>query len=236
MDDEIRSYYEDAFEAVNYSGAGGVFTRITHRLIEKTFSQDCYFPITLEVGAAHAEHLAYINHSFDNYILLDLENFDLDIEDISRKYCTKHGGRVSFLNDNAENISLATESVDRVVHTCFLHHLDKPETALTEIRRVLKQGGVYTAYLPCDRGLLYSIVQFLTTRRKAIKYIKDNDLSINYSYLRAKEHPNHYFALRSLIEEVFKDDSIHSSEFFCGFKSYNLNFFTVLNITIDKSK
>jgi SAM-dependent methyltransferase len=42
---------------------------------------------------------------------------------------------------NAEKIPLKNNSAETVLHTCVLEHLEKPETAVNEVHRILKKDG-----------------------------------------------------------------------------------------------
>jgi SAM-dependent methyltransferase len=61
----------------------------------------------------------------------------LDISEIAGKQV-----RNRFLCGSAENIPLAQESVDAIWSITFLEHSPQPEVALSEMVRVLKNGGI----------------------------------------------------------------------------------------------
>jgi ubiquinone/menaquinone biosynthesis C-methylase UbiE len=52
------------------------------------------------------------------------------------------GARVEFVRATAEALPFTDASVDLVLLSQVLHHLDDPRTALTQIARVLRAGGV----------------------------------------------------------------------------------------------
>jgi ubiquinone/menaquinone biosynthesis C-methylase UbiE len=233
MHPEIKKYYEEGMASSHNKGAGGAALKFTRWNLEKEFSNNTMFPVTLELGSSLGGHISSVNHKFNQYILLDIEDFELDLKALNANY-SREESQIRFLQANCEEIPLPDDSVDRVLHTCLLHHLEHPELCLSEIRRVLKSGGIYTGYLPCSHGLLYSFIQNITVKRRQRRILKDGNYSISADYLYAKEHPNHYVALRNLIFEVFRNDFIKVKHFPFHFSSYNLNFFTTFSIKIKK--
>ena len=232
MHPEIKKYYEESMETSHNQGAGGVALKIMRWYLEKDFPSSLDFPVTLELGSSLGGHLPSIKHKFNQYIMRDLEDFKLDLNELNVNYAYDENSEIKFLQANCENIPLPDNSVDRVLHTCLLHHLEQPERCLNEIRRVLKVDGIYTGYLPCSHGLLYSLIQNLTVKRTQRKLLRDGNYTISSDYLYAKEHPNHYIAIRSLIFEVFKNDIVKMKQFPFRVSSHNINFFTVYNIKL----
>jgi phosphatidylethanolamine/phosphatidyl-N-methylethanolamine N-methyltransferase len=137
-------------------------------------------------------------------------------------------GRLKFVIENAEKLTLNESSIDRAIYACVLHHLQNPELALRESRRVTNSGGMISIYLPCDPGLVYRIFRKTLTRKRA------RDLRIDYELMNVREHINHYYQLSKLIKEVFKDDSIRVRNFPFQFLSYDFNIFSIYHITVDK--
>ena len=216
MHPEIKKYYEESIASSHNKGVGGVALKIMRWKLEKDLPNNMMFPVTLELGSSLGGHLPSINHKFNQYIMLDIEDFKLDMNSLNANYAREKMSEIKFIQANCEKIPLPDNSVDRVLHTCLLHHLEKPERCLNEIRRVLKSDGIYTGYLPCSHGLLYSLIQNITVKRRQKKNLKDGNYTISADYLYAKEHPNHYIAIRSLIFEVFKNDIVKVKQFpFC---------------------
>ena len=60
---------------------------------------------------------------------------------MARQKCGR-GARVAFVRARAEALPLPDASVDLVLLSQVLHHLDDPRAALTQIARVLRAGGV----------------------------------------------------------------------------------------------
>jgi len=210
--------------------------KLVHRMLESPFPQAAYFPRCLEIGAAHGDHIRYVRHAFDEFIISDLENHDLNL-DALRNSCPALGGNriLSQAVADATSLPWAANTFDRVVHTCVLHHLSDPEQALREIRRVVRPGGVASIYIPCDPGLLYSMTQRMTTGRQISRILKEGGYSISSDYFRAIEHPNHFSALRALVKEVFRDDEIRTRNFPLFIDSANFNYFAIFQVRMNAS-
>ncbi len=86
---------------------------------------------------------------------------DLDVTgiDISKKAISqarKASSGVKFLEGNAYKIPFKDKSFDAVLMFDLLEHLEDPKRSLNEIRRVLKPGGVLSAFVPIE-GSIFSI-------------------------------------------------------------------------------
>ncbi len=83
---------------------------------------------------------------------------DLDVMgiDISKKAITKakkDSSGVKFLKGNAYKIPFKDKSFDAVLMFDLLEHLEDPKRSLNEIRRVLKPGGIFSAFVPIEGGI-----------------------------------------------------------------------------------
>jgi phosphatidylethanolamine/phosphatidyl-N-methylethanolamine N-methyltransferase len=116
----------------------------------------------LEVGSGNGEHLDFIKHGFDEYVMLDLRKTELNSNWNSDK-------RIATLEGNAESLPFKAGEFDRVISTCLLHHVQNPELVLNEIDRVLSQNGTATIFLSCDPGLAVRTLRKLTVARSAQK-------------------------------------------------------------------
>jgi ubiquinone/menaquinone biosynthesis C-methylase UbiE len=235
MHPEVKRYYDEEFDQVNNCGVAGKATQQFHRRLESSFNTQDFFASILELGSAHGEHLKFIKHGFDAYVMLDLVKHRVDKSKLSKSIQSKAGKRrFRFETGNAELLPFQDSQFERILHTCLLHHLDNPEAALREMRRVVKDQGIISIYLPCDPGFLYHTVQSLTTNLKIVKALRKGNYTISAGYLRALEHPNHYLSLKALIEHTFSKDIITKKSFLFPFESYNFNFYTIYQVKIFK--
>ncbi len=85
----------------------------------------------------------------------DLKITGCDKEYKHLDYFRQHfGGRVNVTYCDAHKLSFGDASFNAVLLLDVLEHLTKPEDALREIHRVLKQGGVFHLAVPCERSLM----------------------------------------------------------------------------------
>lgn len=235
--DEQERYYLESFNDVNYRGTVGFASRLAHRHLERGIAHDEHFSTVLELGAAHGAHLRYVRHGYDVFVLSDMVDRKLDLLDLKGTAPSGRGARrIEFQVQDAHMLELADRSVDRVLHTCLLHHLGDVDTALAEIRRVLRPGGIYTAYVPCDPGLSYRAVQRLTAGRAIKRVLRDGNYIMTPQYLRAREHPNHYEAIWATLRHTFRSDRISARHFPLPGPLWNLNFFSVATVVRGRSR
>ena len=66
-------YYEKYYESINVRG-GGIGSRAfkqLHEAMEKPYNKE-YFGRVLEIGAGTGEHLDFVKHEYDEYLLTDI--------------------------------------------------------------------------------------------------------------------------------------------------------------------
>lgn len=167
-----------------------------HKLMEKRHRSNTGLEI-LELGAGEMEHIPWVSSDFSSYTATDL-NFD------RLKSAPFHKNvKVSIKEQNAELLGFDDNSFDRIIATCLLAHLQKPEEALMEWRRVTRPGGKLTVYVPCEPGLA------LRTFRRLISARNARRLGFNgFELCIARDHINDYWRLSRFIKEVFNQDSI----------------------------
>ena len=153
MDRTTRDYYDKAYVETNYEGAGGFATALYHRALERPYGPRAHFRRVIEVGSGHGEHLKYVRHSFDEYLMTDLEAHG-SVE-------TGHGnapGLVRFEVADAESSTKEDVSFDRLVVLALC------TICLMRMARAKRMAPSYprrrdsSLYLPCDPGTLYRAV------------------------------------------------------------------------------
>jgi ubiquinone/menaquinone biosynthesis C-methylase UbiE len=93
--------------------------------------------------------------------------------DIAKEYLNANVHTVKILAD-ASNLPLVNESFTTVVATEILEHLEHPDRAIKEIKRVLKKDGQAIISVP-DRYASFSQVEHIQffSQRKIIHLFKD---------------------------------------------------------------
>jgi phosphatidylethanolamine/phosphatidyl-N-methylethanolamine N-methyltransferase len=213
-------YYEKFYETINVRG-GGIGSRAfqkLHQAMEKPYNKK-FFAKVLEIGAGTGEHLEFINHKFDEYILTDIRKPIL-----ATPWAVDP--KIMCVEANAEDLPFQDRSFDRIICTCLLHHVEKPEKVLTEILRLLKSDGEAMIYLTCDPGLMTRLVRRLTTQRAAERAGYQG-----FELLMAREHRNHIGSLLSLVKFVFRDRNIRIRYLPFGLPSWNLNGSVIIHVS-----
>ncbi len=218
----MQRWYSDEYARNAYSGGAGVVQSLMHRSLEKAHSAATHFPRVLEIGGNVGEHLDYVNHSFDEYILSDL--YDSIPEHDKAALASRN---VSFAVADATSMPWQDHSFDRVLNTCVIHHVSDPEQALGEIRRVLKPGGVADVFLPADPGLAFRLARRIGPIRTAQK----SGLGNVKRLVDARDHRNHIGALRVLVRHVFRHDDVRERVYPIPKLTWNLSLFHTYRIT-----
>ena len=220
--DYMKKWYEEYYSCCVYCNAAGLGQRFMHRSIEHRHDASRHYNRVLEIGANHGEHLQYVQHTFNEYFLTDIESFDKSVLPPSEK----RSGLI-FQSEDACKLSFPDNHFDRVLCSCVLHHVIDAETALTELRRVLIQKGKVDIFLSCDPGFLFRLGRYLGPVREAKKLGLDGVKRL----LDARDHRNHVAGLTRLVRHIFRDDEITEKSYPVPYMSWNLSFWKVFNIT-----
>jgi phosphatidylethanolamine/phosphatidyl-N-methylethanolamine N-methyltransferase len=216
----IDEYYNSYHNDLQYGGLQGLGQKIMNRWLEN-FWGHAQPKITLEVGFGSGQHLAFVRcWPSEIYIGLDLRVG----EDLHAPHCSRQ--KVAVIEGDVQCLPFPDKSIDRVVMTCLLHHLDDPLKALVEISRVLEDEGEVSILLPTDPGILNRTIKQFTVHRKAMK-----SSSYNSKLVYALDHRNHIHGLIQIISSVFSNDQILFHYFpLSFFHTWNFNLFVVVNI------
>jgi SAM-dependent methyltransferase len=220
-DDFLNKWYKDYYSKTSYGKYSGRAHSYLHKSIEKGYADSDEMEKILELGGNLGEHVPFVKHKFERYVLLDkIDNLNADIRaDLKLK-------NVDFIMADAESLPFKDDSFDRVFCTCLLHHVQQPEIVLAEIRRVLKNGGKAEIFLSSDPGLLFRAGRSLTSKRNSsnlgIKKIKE--------LVDARDHINHAGGLEILINHVFRKDAITKISYPFRRLSWNFSFWSVFHI------
>ena len=192
---DVHEYYKWFYEhvvGVESSGLLGYFSSYPHILLEKPFPTNDGFVI-LELGRGQNEHFTFVAEDFSRYYAIDL---------VEPKQIPTHPN-FEFIESSATNIPLESSSVDRVVATCLLLHLNDPEKALLEMRRVVRPGGMISLYVPPEPSLFLRLFRKLFSQRKASKLGFSG-----YKLFCVRDHITYFSRIKVLIEYLFRDCSV----------------------------
>jgi SAM-dependent methyltransferase len=214
-------FYDKNYKKLLNEGLIGFVGGLVHRNMEPSTLRENHLNNVLELGAGQGQHLNYVNHSFDTYHETDIRVSNLPKRDKSEFNLIQEA-------IDAQDLPYSNSFFDRVIATCLLAHLDFPEKSLNECKRVTKNNGLITIYVPCEPGLLLRAARYISTVQKSKKLGVDH-LSIHY-----REHRNYFISLNLLIMEVFYDCKISRKFWPLIVPSWNLNFGVVYQIKVNK--
>lgn len=171
--------------------------RASHRLTEKHFRGVDHFAKVLEISAGTGEHLSFVRHGFDQYVLTDLDAKALEVA--NRKLNGRYGNKLLLEKQSGEGLSYADNSFDRLIATHVLEHIFQPHFVLKEWSRVIKNGGILSILIPTDPGVAWRLGRHLGPGENTIAQ------GIAYDYMMAREHVNSCNNLTALIRHYFPD-------------------------------
>jgi ubiquinone/menaquinone biosynthesis C-methylase UbiE len=206
----------------------GRFERWSHKTLEKGVRLSSS-TLLLDIGGGDGQHVPFLKGNFSRYTILDLID---NSKNLNASISEKDRPKVDFVVGNAERLPFESDSFDRIVLTCLLHHVDSPSKVLEECRRVIKNGGVISVYVPNDPGVLYRWIRHFVAHKKYAKFMRRPIADIKY--LWAIEHQNHVLGITTILKRIFRRDSIRLRTYPIPIGSWNLNLFQIYQITIHK--
>jgi ubiquinone/menaquinone biosynthesis C-methylase UbiE len=217
----VAKYYSDFYSQMIGHDATGVLKflwQYPHKRMEKSFSSNRGLRI-LEVGAGEGEHMDFVAPDFAEYIATDLDSTRLE------KLNDRNIKNLKVASVDAAKTPYPDQHFDRVIATCLLAHMLKPEETLQEWRRILKPGGSLTIYIPCEPGLALKTFRKFFTKPKAERMGYQG-----YDLFIARDHINSADKLCTLIAHVFRADKYKLLFSPFSIKSWYLNLFLVVQI------
>lgn len=192
----LSEWYAQNYSDVAATGDGSFSARYMHRALEKRHVPTEHFARVLEVGANRGEHLEYVRHGFDEYLLTDLRRPEVDPSILTDP-------RIKLGVCDVSSLPYPDATFDRVISTCLLHHVDSPLQAALEMRRVTRAGGLVSVLMPTDPGLAYRVGKAVTSGRHA----RRRGIGPLHALVSALDHGNHFRSIRTQLVHVFRDDS-----------------------------
>lgn len=189
-----KYYSEGNFSSIYYKGFAGWISRKWHSFLERDRCGEVN--TILELAATHGQHFEYVKHPYKTYFMTDIL-----LNDSLLNYKAINGVKVFALD--AQKMDLVeSESIDRVVATCLLHHVSDLESVVAEVNRVLKPGGFADFLVPNDPSLIFNtgrvLITFPRARRSGWSW-KDY-----WKYVKT-DHVNEIHSMLPLLEkESFK--------------------------------
>ncbi len=224
---DYRARFADVYDKSNYSTPlQSAVMHSSHRVTEKKFKEHDHFSKVLEIGAGTGEHLNFVRHGFDQYVLSDLDPKTLEVAE--RKLSKRFPNKLLYETQKGEELNYLDGSFDRLIAAHVLEHIYYPHLALKEWMRVVKDGGILSILIPTDPGLAWRLGRSLGPRQNAISQ------GVAYDYVMAREHVNSCNNLISFLRHYFPERTETWWPF--PIPSIDLNLFFVCHAVVRKAE
>lgn len=212
----LEKYYKEIALENQYKDAAGFLRNKIHMKMEKPFSKNMHFGNVLELGALFGNHRKFVKHSYDTYSETDLFIKKKEI------YKSENSNLKRFKLDATQLIDIEDASVDRLIATCLIIHLEKPENVLKNWKRVVKSGGYLSLWVQCEPSILLNLSRKLYSSKRQKDFYK----------ILYKEHINYYLRIEFLVKQIFDGDEIEIIKFPFNKLNWNLNLASIFTIKI----
>ena len=217
----VAKYYSDFYSQMIGHDATGILKflwQYPHKKMESKFKSNSGFRI-LEVGAGEGEHVDFVVDDYAEYLATDVDTARLE------KLSERNLPNLKVAKVDAQVTTFPDNHFDRIIATCLLAHMLKPEETLHEWQRILKPGGALTIYIPCEPGLALKTFRRFFTKPKAERMGYQG-----YDLFIARDHINSADKLCTLIAHVFRTDRFKLIFSPLPIKSWYLNLFLIVQI------
>ena len=222
---EFNEKFANVYDDLNYTKSlQGYAMRAGHKMAESAFKKTDFFGRVLEIGAGTGEHLPFVRHQFDEYVLSDMSPEPLEVA--KKKLEGLHDGKLKFELQTGEKLSYEDNSFDRLIAAHVLEHIYYPHLALKEWSRVVKDGGIMTILLPTDPSFAWRFSRNLGPRKNAHKQ------NIAYDYVMARQHVNSCNGLIAFLRHYFPKRK--ESWWPCRVPFLDINLFFVYQAVVSK--
>lgn len=214
----LAHWYREHYNDIAATADGSFFGRYMHQSMERTMSGR-RFARLLEVGGNRGEHVPFVSHAYDQYVLTDLTAPQVP-DPLSQD------PRLTCQAADVTDLPFPDGHFDRVIATCVLHHVSSPLVAAAEMRRVTRVGGEITILVPTDPGFAYRVGKAVTSGRRARRLGLADDLRL----VSALDHTNHFRSIRGQLHHAFRHDDLTLDWRPFQFPSAELNAFVVVRV------
>jgi phosphatidylethanolamine/phosphatidyl-N-methylethanolamine N-methyltransferase len=215
----LRDWYATHYSTVAASANGSRIQRYLHRRMEAPFTRDRTITSVLEVGGNKGEHVPFVCHPFERYVVSDLNEPVLLPQLVG-------DARIRTCQCDAAALPFKDASFDRVVSTCVLHHVEDPLEVVAEMRRVVRAGGWITLMIPTDPSLAYRSGVAVTSARAARRTHVLEEMRL----VKAVDHRNHYRSIAAQVRYICRGDELRIEYFPTRIPTVEMNMFTVWQI------
>ena len=196
---DYRDQFARIYDQDNYaSPLQAKVMHASHRLIESGYGSNEHFSRVLEVGAGTGEHLPFVRHGYDEYILSDMDPEALKVAK-EKLQTGDNRENLVFAQHEGQILEYPDSTFDRVIAVHVLEHIYQPHLAIKEWMRVLKPQGLLSVLIPSDPGIAWRLGRCLGPRKQALEQ------GIAYDYIMAREHVNSSINLIALLRHYLPD-------------------------------
>lgn len=196
----LDDFYAVEYNSTSVTARDGLAQRYLHAVLERPYSSADSFSRVIELGGNRGEHVPYVRHAFSEYVVTDIRKPELPANLLADPRLRTRIGDAARVDDQSD-------SFDRAIVTCLMHHVDDPLGVALELRRVVKPGGAISILLPTDPGWAYRVLQNLTSGRSARRAGRGAEFRV----IHALDHRNHFRSIAIQLRAVFENDDLSVS-------------------------
>lgn len=114
---------------------------LNHKHLDKSFQKSLPFlyGVCVDVGSGNAIYKDVISEKVDEYIMVDKSSVHNHMFQTSKE---------KFIDADIKDLPFDDNSVDSIILTQVLEHIDEPHKAMSEVSRILKKDGVLILSVP----------------------------------------------------------------------------------------
>ena len=192
----LDNFYTNFYSKIHGVGVNKFGQNMLHAKLESYHNSTDSYPITVELGAGNQNHYRLVKHSFNYYFFLDYNsNLLLNQNDYSNNSL--------FILADAGYLPFRNKSIDRIIATCLLLHLDSPWDALISWKNALKPSGIIDLVIVIEESYLLNLYRFFFSKRKS-KLLGFHDFDL----VNHLDHKNRLKSLLYFISQIFSDKKV----------------------------